>query len=552
MNMNSRGRKPAEIFTKLGTTLKESNNILIQGFLMKRFILLSFTLFILSHGCQSQPSPDKVNNQNVRPPAVAGQFYPDDPDKLRLAIEGFLKDAFRANHLGIEYKSPPVAIIVPHAGYIYSGQIAADAYKLVEDFKYDLIVILGANHTTGGFNGISVYPEGAYRTPLGLAEIDDKIAKKLIQSDQNVDYNPAVHRKEHSVEVQIPFIQYLFPKAKIVPVVIGTTDLATCMVFGEKLAEIIKERKALIVASSDLSHYPNYEDARDVDRKTLNAIASGEPQNAKYIIAEQMRRGLSSLSTCACGEGAVLTAMYAARALGAQEGYQISYANSGDAIIGNPERVVGYGALVFAPQKKGSRARAIEYTTFDFKTSVYPNSTLQDDKAALLKLARETITRYLTTETMPLPRGFNYADYHNQGAFVTLNKHGQLRGCIGHMAEDMPLSRVIGSMAMQAAFNDRRFSPITLDEMDDIEIEISVLTPFKLVSGVDDIVIGRDGILIKKRGRQAVYLPQVATEQGWDLTETLNNLCLKAGLPRDAWHEDMEFYTFQADVFGEE
>ncbi|MCF7810086.1 AmmeMemoRadiSam system protein B [bacterium] len=514
------------------------------------YLRLIILILLLTQGCQSQPSNDRINERSIRPPAVAGQFYPDDSDKLKLAIESYLKDSFKTNPTRIVYKSPPVAIVVPHAGYIYSAQIAADAYNQVKDFNYDLIIILGINHTTAGFNGISVYPEGAYRTPLGLVEIDSKIANKITQSDKNILFNPAVHRQEHSVEVQVPFIQYLFPKAKIVPFIVGTTDLRGCRKFGENLAEIIKDRKALIVASTDLSHYPNYEDAKVVDGKTLNAIISGEPQKVQSTIADQMRRDIRSLSTCACGEGAILTAMYAARSLSAKEGYLISSANSGDALIGTPDRVVGYGAVVFAPQKKGSRA--IENTTFDFKTSVYPNSTLQDDKAALLKLARETITRYLTTETVPLPRGFNYADYHNQGAFVTLNKHGHLRGCIGHMAEDMPLSRVIGSMAMQAAFNDRRFLPVTLDELDDIEIEISVLTPFKLVSGIDDIVIGRDGILIKKRGRQAVYLPQVATEQGWDLDETLNNLCLKAGLSRNDWHEGMEFYTFQADVFGEE
>ncbi|NQU04910.1 MAG: AmmeMemoRadiSam system protein B [Calditrichaeota bacterium] len=508
---------------------------------MKRFILFSLSLFILTQGCQCQPSQDKVKDRNIRPPAVAGQFYPADPEKLRLAIDGFIKDA-KAD-FKCEYKSAPVALIAPHAGYIYSGQIAADAYNQVKNFDYDLIIILGTNHTTGGFNDISVYPEGAYRTPLGLAEIDKGIAKKITQSDKNCVFNPAVHRKEHSVEVQIPFIQYLFPDAKIVPIVIGTTDLSICMKFGESLAEIIKDRKALIVASSDFSHYPNYENAKDVDGKVLDAIVSGEPQKVKSTIARQMRRGIANLSTCACGEGPILTAMYAARSLGVREGYRISYANSGDALIGKPDRVVGYGAMVFAFQAKSSSKSSDEILT---------RLSLGDEKTRLLKFAHETISRYLTTETVPLPRGFNYADAHKQGAFVTLNKHGNLRGCIGHMAEDMPLSRVIGSMAMQAAFNDRRFSPVTLDELDEIKIEISVLTPFKLVSGVDDIIIGRDGILIKKGGRQAVYLPQVATEQNWTLEETLNNLCRKAGLSRDDWHEDMEFYTFQADVFGEE
>jgi AmmeMemoRadiSam system protein A len=159
--------------------------------------------------------------------------------------------------------------------------------------------------------------------------------------------------------------------------------------------------------------------------------------------------------------------------------------------------------------------------------------------------------RYLTTETTPLARGFDPALQLDQGAFVTLKKKGDLRGCIGHMAEDMPLCQVVGFCALQSAFNDRRFSPVELSELRDIDIEISVLTPYRRVGGYDAIRIGRDGVLMEKSGRSAVFLPSVAVEQGWNREEMLSHLSAKAGLSSDAWKKDAVFYTFQAVAFSE-
>jgi len=495
---------------------------------------------ILTQGCQGQDKSEETVIKNIRPPAVSGKFYPDDPEKLRGAIDGYIKDAKDR----WSFTSPPVALIAPHAGYIYSGQIAADAYKQVMEFDYDVVVILGTNHTTGGFNGISIYPEGAYRTVLGLTEINQDVTRQLIESDDICVFNPALHRTEHSVEVHVPFIQQLFPEAKIVPVVIGTEDIKACTRFGEKLAEILKPYKALIVASSDLSHYPEYDDAVDVDNKFLQSVIGMNLKKVKSTIREQMNRRIGNLSTCACGEGPILVAMAAAEAMGVEKATLISYANSGDALIGDYSRVVGYGAVVFGGKPTST-------TPIDPDNMSPTGSLLPSDKVQLLNFARKTIHRYLTTETLPLPRNFSLSAQNKRGVFVTLNKQGQLRGCIGHMAEDMPLCRCVGMMALQSAFSDRRFPPVELEELDDIEIEISVLTPFELIPSADDIVIGRDGVVIKKGGRSAVYLPQVAPEQGWTVKETLDNLCRKAGLPKESWREGAELYIFQAEVFHE-
>jgi AmmeMemoRadiSam system protein A len=175
----------------------------------------------------------------------------------------------------------------------------------------------------------------------------------------------------------------------------------------------------------------------------------------------------------------------------------------------------------------------------------------QAEKHSLLAFARETIRRMLTTETAPLARGFPPALGRKQGAFVTLKRKGQLRGCIGHMAEDQPLYRVVGAMALQAAFNDRRFAPIAEHELSEIDVEVSVLTPRRRVAGPAAVVLGRDGVGLQKAGRSAVFLPQVPGEQGWNLEQTLEGLCRKAGLPQGCWRDGAQLYTFQADVFHE-
>ncbi len=507
---------------------------------MKRNLILYLLIFLLLIGCRAESDNNSKFNAGVRSPAVSGRFYSDDQDKLKGAIDTFLSEAIEAK------VEDAVGIIVPHAGYIFSGQIAADAFKQVCDNKYDLIVILGTNHTTQGFNGVSIYPDGAYKTPLGKAVIDAGVAGELINFSEDFTYNPTVHVREHSVEVQIPFIQHIFPETKIVCAVIGKPDPDLCKRFGIALAEVVRDKKTLIVASSDLSHYPGYSDALDADQNILNAIVKMDASHVKSTVNKQMKRGISELSTCACGEGPILTLIAAAKKLGAKNGLIVSYGNSGDVAVGDRSRVVGYGAVVF------SRGEGTLISNTPLLVEHAPDSEFSPvNRQTLLNLVRRTISQYLTTNTVPFIRDLDPALEINRGAFVTLKKHGDLRGCIGHMLDDQPIGWIVSSMAMQSAFQDRRFNPVTQNELEEIEIEISVLTPYKRVSGYKDIVIGRDGVVVRKKGRSAVYLPQVAIEQGWDLSETLSHLCRKAGLPVNAWKSDAEFLTFQAEVFSE-
>jgi hypothetical protein len=476
----------------------------------------------------------------VRPPAVAGQFYPADAAALKAALDGFMHDAVPPRLDGV------AALVVPHAGYIYSGQIAADAYRQAAATPVDTVVILGTNHTSGTFRRVSVYDGDGYRTPLGVARVDRELAAALVKDGGGV-FDSSLHAREHSVEVQVPFVQHVFPKAAIVPVVVGSPDPESCRRFGRALGALASGRRVLIVASSDLSHYPESRVAADVDRRTLTAIAGMRADD----LADMERRAAASeargVSTCACGEGPIRVAIEASLALGAQRGTVISYANSGDTPVGEPDRVVGYGAVAFARGAAAADLSALAPVRPD------PSGTLDAaDKKVLLRLVRDTLTRYLRTETLPLPRGGSAKLRRESGAFVTLKSRGELRGCIGRIQPEGPLIRLIGTLALDSALRDPRFRPVTAAELKDIAIEVSVLTPLASVPGPDAIQAGRDGVLLRVGDRSAVFLPQVATEQGWDRIQMLDNLAQKAGLAPGAWRDRRAaFLTFRADVFDE-
>lgn len=474
----------------------------------------------------------------IRPPVVAGKFYPADPRVLRTAVEKFLADA-----APVQVKDV-VALVAPHAGYIYSGQIAADAFRQAAGGGYELVVLLGTNHTRPNYRQIGLHPGAGFRTPLGVAAVDQEAVSALIAADPECVRDTTVHEREHSVEVQVPFVQVLFPEAKIVPAVVGEADPGLCRRFGEALGVVLRDRRALVVASSDLSHYPAAAEAERVDPAVLEAIAGLDPARVRERIRAEMARRVPDLHTCACGEGPILVAMTAATALGAGTGRVVSYAHSGQVAVGDRNRVVGYGAVAFG---KG----VVEMDAKPQAAAAEGGGLSVEDKKALLALARETITRLLTAQTVPLARGLSPRLDERRGVFVTLKKRGRLRGCIGRMVGDMPLGQLVGTMAVQSAFHDSRFDELRAEELKDVEIEISVLTPMTPVRGPEEIVVGRDGVLIRKGRHSAVFLPQVATEQGWGRDEMLDNLAMKAGLSPGAWRQGTEFLTFQAEVFGE-
>ena len=373
------------------------------------------------------------------------------------------------------------------------------------------------------------------------------LARALVAADPSIVFRADAFAREHSVEVQIPFVQVVFPRAKVVTAVVGRPDLALAERFGAALATALADRRALIVASSDLSHYPPAAEARAADRTTLAAVAGLDPAAAAAAFARVESAGHPGLDTAACGQGPILAALVAARALGARRGVVVSAASSGDMVPGEEERAVGYGAVVFTAGAGGTDTRAL-----DPPAAPAAATTLDaGERAALLALARATLERYYATGTFPLPRPASPRLARPQGVFVTLTARGDLRGCIGDLAGRTPLALAVARMALAAATGDPRFRPVRREELADIALEISVLTPYTPVASAAAIEVGRHGVLLEKAGRRAVFLPQVAPEQGWNRDELLAQLCAKGGLPGDCWRSGARLSTFEAEVFRE-
>ncbi len=449
----------------------------------------------------------------------AGQFYPGDKAELDSMVDGFLQEAETP-----ELSGNIRALIVPHAGYEYSGQVAGYGYKVLSKKSFNRVIIIGNSHQEY-FDGISVWNSGYFETPLGKIEIDEDFADKLIKANDKIYFKESAHLQEHSLEVQLPFLQRVFSAQggpasgwKIVPIILGNQS-GQVEILINALKNLIDEN-TLVIASSDLSHYPNYKDAQYSDNKVIEAILTNKRENLNETISQLENEGIADLQTCACGQDAIEVVM------GLMEGKTaklLKYANSGD--LSRPagadkSRVVGYTSIVFTDSR-------------------------------LLEIARQAVETYIKEGKIIQIKEDDKALNQHQGAFVTLEKNGQLRGCIGSFKSDKPLYQVVIEMAISAAVNDPRFNPVIKDELNDLEYEISVLSPLRKVDSWKEIEIGKHGVQIGQGNRGGVFLPQVATENNWDKEIFLSNLCSqKAGLPADCYKDtDTEIYVFTAQVF---
>jgi len=427
----------------------------------------------------------------------------------------------------------PIALIVPHAGYIYSGQVAAYGFKQLEGKPYDVAVIIAADHQQPLSRPISVWAEGGFETPLGIVPVDVQLAQALIAANSRISFDAAAFEGEHVIEIELPFLQRTCPGCRIVPVLMGADDEATIKALADALLATLPGKQAVVIASSDLSHYPKREDALRVDGATLSAIETGDPARVRRTIDSLMNAKIPNLLTCACSDGAILTAMHVAQGLGADTTTILHYANSADSPEGDPRQVVGYGAVMLWRYQ--------------------PPELTEAQRKELLGLARTTIAEYLKTGRVPDHKTDDPALTRRLGAFVTLKESSELRGCIGHMKADTPLYRVVQEMAVAAATSDPRFPRLRADELGKVSIEISVLSPMRRITDVSIIELGTHGLMINKDGRQGVFLPQVPIEQKWNREQYLEGLCQKASLPSGCWRdlEQAALYTFTAMVFGE-
>jgi MEMO1 family protein len=451
-------------------------------------------------------------------PGVAGSFYPEDKGELSYQVARLLSSVPVR-----ETRGDVVALIVPHAGYPFSGRTAAYAYEQLAGQRFDTVILLGASHKLS-FAEIAVPAYDSLETPLGQVPVDREFIAKLTRlSDKIKVSNEPFNKQDNSLEVQLPFLQTsLKNDFKIVPIFFGNISLANCQALALSLSLLVDDR-TLIIASSDLSHYYTYDLAEKMDRQGIALVLNNDL--AGYI------KALSEGETEACGAPAVITAMLMAPALGANKVELLNYANSGD-VTGDRSKVVGYASILFSHQETKLSA---------------------DEKKKLLVIARRTLRNLVSKKKLPEFNVTEEALCEKRGVFVTLNEGGKLRGCIGYIQPIKPLYLAVQELAVNAAKNDRRFSPVTKAELKKIKIEISALNRLKRLREVSEINVGSDGLYIIKGDRSGLLLPQVAVEWGWGREEFLKQVCLKAGLPEAAWQEqDALLYRFSAAVFRED
>jgi hypothetical protein len=475
--------------------------------------------------------------QKVRAPAVAGGFYPADPKALTQMIDGFL-----ANTPVPQIQGPLVELICPHAGYIYSGPVAAYSYSLLKGRKYARVVVIAPSHFEN-FPFSSVYDGDAYATPLGTVPVDKAFAAKLVQLSSTIKFSdrghtPAGQQGEHALEVQLPFLQHTLGEFQLVPIVMGDQDYPLCRALGVALAKALLAEKpevraqTLILISSDLSHYHPYDEAVAIDHHTLAAVEEWD-----YL---SLWRNFMTRTWEACGGGPIVAGMIAAERLGANRAQILKYANSGDT-TGEKTRVVGYGAVAITPAKPESAKKSADF------------SLTGREKDELMRIARASVETVVRERKMYLVGATSFARLEeDRGAFVTLKEHGQLRGCIGYITPIKPLAETVRDVAAYAAIQDPRFERVSSAELPLLQYEISVMSPLRRVLDIKEIKVGKHGLIIKKGNIEGILLPQVPVEEQWDRNTFLEQTCVKAGLPRQAWKdEDTDIFMFTALVFGE-
>ncbi len=471
---------------------------------------------------------------SVRQAGVAGGFYPADPKALSAMIDDMLAHAASSQP---PITDPILAVVAPHAGYQFSGPVAAYTYAALKGRKFSRVVVIAPSHYEA-FDFTSVFDGDAYATPLGTVPVDKAFAAQLAKMSPTIRLSsqghiPTAKGAEHALEVELPWLQRVLGDFELVPVIMGDQSYESSRALGVALAKLIqgKDKDTLIVASSDLSHYHPYDDAVKIDHKTLNAL-----QVWDYF---SMSRNFEARVWEACGGAPIVAAMIAAERMGANQAVVLKYANSGDT-TGDHSRVVGYSADVFLKAPSG-------------KTAEPQFSLTGHEKSELLALARKSV-EYAVREKKPYEPTASASEVLNEerGAFVTLRKSGELRGCIGYTSAAKPLYMTVRDTATLAALRDTRFPQVSASELPQIDYEVSVLSPLRRVLDVRQIKVGQHGLLMKNGAYEGLLLPQVPVDEKWDRQTFLEETCAKAGMHSGCWKdENTDIFMFTAVVFGE-
>jgi hypothetical protein len=493
-----------------------------------------------------EPKPD--GGTRVRPSALAGAWYPGDPQQLQALVDGLLAAA--------EARPPQDqvrALIVPHAGYAYSGPTAAEGFALVKGQGYKRVLVLAPSHHSP-FRGLSIAPVDAYRTPLGDVPLDAEAVAALRLSPLLVD-EPEAHVREHSIEIELPLLQRaLAPGWRLVPVLVGRLEAADYQAAADLLRPLA-DADTLVVVSSDFTHYGrrfgyqpfplNGETPARLQALDDGAIERILARDSAGFLAYQQETGIT---VCGYRPIAILLRMLGPGA----EVRRVAYATSG-ALMGDYANSVSYATLVVTDPRPLSEDTGVPAAA----ATPVPDALGQDDLRLLHRLAVLAVEDAVLGESPAraaavsqaldgLPAGL----IAPAGAFVTLKADGKLRGCIGTIEPRDPLYQAVLGNGDKATRHDPRFRPVRADELPGLEVEVSVLTPPRPIATWEEFQVGEHGIILGKDGRRAVFLPEVAVEQGWTREETLSHLARKAGLPADAWRDEADFAVFTSTKFG--
>jgi AmmeMemoRadiSam system protein B/AmmeMemoRadiSam system protein A len=481
---------------------------------VKRLFLPFFFLFISFSAISS-------TGQTIRGPEVEGAFYPADPKALADTIDSYMVEPFTRPAATAR---PWVGLIVPHAGYQFSGRLAANAYRQLAGHEVTTFIILGPSHHQT-YSGAALHSATMWQTPFGRLEVDTAVERALQAACPFVHTIDSAFTKEHSIEDQIPFIQKIMGRPKIVPIAMGAMQFGEEYKLATALSKLdgVADGHIVVIASSDMSHYLTQSQTLRRDSIAFTDVMRLDP--------DQLARDEASKATEFCGDMGVITLMLMAELRGAQPVF-LGYSNSALS-TGDTTKVVGYGAFgFFSPE---------------------PLATLDSvQRKELLRIARETVDTMVCFDKPAYLVVNDTVIRKPQGAFVTLTEKGKLRGCIGYMLPTEPLAKSVYDAAQQACAKDERFDRVKPEELKDIRVEISALSQLRRLRSLDDIKLGTTGLYLEKGDKHGVLLPQVATEFHWTKDDLLRELALKAGIrPQEIGDPDVRLYSFTAQVFSE-
>ncbi|MFC1901142.1 AmmeMemoRadiSam system protein B [Chloroflexota bacterium] len=442
----------------------------------------------------------------IRNAFVAGRFYPDSPEELRATIEEMVDEE--------AVKEEAIGVVLPHAGYIYSGSVVGATLSRV--YIKSTAIIIGPNHTGFG-KPQSIMTEGTWNTPLGDVEIDSVLAKKITDNSEYLQEDDRAHNYEHSIEVQLPFLQYLKPDIKIVPIILSYANGDVYKDVGTAIAAAIKEvgEKVLIIASSDMNHNEDQDTTEEKDDKAIEAMLD--------LDEEELIKRVNEFNITMCGYATAVSLITAAKEMGVSGAELVQHRTSGE-VTGDFEDVVGYAGIIF---KSGGDVSG---------------KTAELEMSTLVKLAKQTVESYVTEGTVPEPPEKPTPEMQERaGVFVSIHMGGELRGCIGTFEPTTSsVAEEIISNAVSSATRDPRFHPVMPDELEDLDYSVDVLTSPVPVESQEELDAKKYGIIVQAGLRRGLLLPDL---EGVDTVEEQIAICRqKGGIDPD---EPVQLYRFE-------